>query len=49
MSSMPCQFATTNGLLVAIRGGGHHAGGHALCDDSLIIGLSGMQSVINLY
>jgi FAD/FMN-containing dehydrogenase len=31
-------------LLTAIRGGGHNVGGRALCDDGLVIDLSGMRS-----
>jgi FAD/FMN-containing dehydrogenase len=33
-------FARENGLLVAIRGGGHNAGGLGVCDDGLVIDLS---------
>src|ERR1051325_5712420 len=38
-------FARENGLLTAIRGGGHNVGGRALCDDGLVIDLSRMRSV----
>jgi FAD/FMN-containing dehydrogenase len=38
-------FARGNGLLTAIRGGGHNVGGRALCDDGLVIDLSRMRSV----
>jgi len=38
-------FARTNNLLTAIRGGGHNVGGRALCDDGLVIDLSGMRAV----
>jgi FAD/FMN-containing dehydrogenase len=38
-------FAREHGLLVAIRGGGHNAGGLALCDDGLVLDLSGMRAV----
>src|SRR5215831_8040230 len=38
-------FARANNLLTAIRGGGHNVGGRALCDDGLVIDLSGMRSV----
>ncbi|HXJ87942.1 MAG TPA: FAD-binding oxidoreductase [Candidatus Binatia bacterium] len=38
-------FARTNNLLTAIRGGGHNVGGRALCDDGLVIDLSRMKSV----
>jgi FAD/FMN-containing dehydrogenase len=33
-------FGRQTGLLVAIRGGGHNAGGLGICDDSLVIDLS---------
>jgi len=33
-------FAREKGLLVAIRGGGHNAGGLGVCDDGLVIDLS---------
>jgi hypothetical protein len=38
-------FGRTNNLLTAIRAGGHNVGGRALCDDGLVIDLSGMRSV----
>jgi len=38
-------FARSNNLLTAIRGGGHNVGGRALCDDGLVIDLSGMRAV----
>jgi FAD/FMN-containing dehydrogenase len=38
-------FARENGLLTAIRGGGHNVGGRALCDDGIVIDLSHMRSV----
>src|ERR1700760_5894 len=38
-------FARENELLVAVRGGGHNVSGKALCDDGIVIDLSGMQSV----
>ncbi|HXK04337.1 MAG TPA: FAD-binding oxidoreductase [Verrucomicrobiae bacterium] len=38
-------FARTNNLLTAIRGGGHNVGGRALCDDGIVIDLSGLRSV----
>jgi FAD/FMN-containing dehydrogenase len=37
--------ARDNGLVLAVRGGGHNAGGLALCDDGLVIDLSGMRAV----
>src|SRR5438094_4645343 len=33
-------FGRENDLLVAIRGGGHNAGGLGICDDGLVIALS---------
>ena len=39
------QFARQQGLRVAVRGGGHNAGGLGICDDGLVIDLSGMRSV----
>jgi len=39
------RFGRDNGLLTAIRGGGHNVGGRALCDDGLVIDLSQMRSV----
>jgi len=38
-------FARENDVVVAIRGGGHNVGGRALCDDGLVIDLSGMRGV----
>jgi len=39
------RFARDNGLLVAIRGGGHNIAGNAVCDGGLVIDLSSMKSV----
>jgi FAD binding domain/Berberine and berberine like len=39
------RFARENGLLVAIRGGGHNVGGRALCDGGLVIDLSGLKGI----
>jgi hypothetical protein len=39
------KFARANDLLVAIRSGGHNVGGRALCDDGIVIDLSGMKGV----
>lgn len=39
-------FARDHGYLVAIRGGGHNAAGNAMCDDGLVIDLSGMRAVV---
>src|ERR1700746_3919325 len=38
-------FARENELLVAVRGGGHNVSGKALCDDGIVIDLSGMKGV----
>jgi hypothetical protein len=38
-------FARENDLTVAIRGGGHNGGGLGLCDDGLVIDLSGIKFV----
>ena len=38
-------FARENDLLVAVRGGGHNVGGKALCDDGMVIDLSGMKGI----
>src|SRR5579871_4906876 len=37
-------FARENGLLLAVRGGGHNIAGSALCDDGLVIDLSQMKA-----
>lgn len=38
-------FGRDNGLLTAIRGGGHNGGGLGICDDGLAIDLSQMKGV----
>ena len=38
-------FARTHELDVAVRGGGHNPAGHCVCDDGLVIDLSGMRGV----
>jgi hypothetical protein len=40
------QFGKEHGLLVAVRGGGHNGGGLGLCDDGMVIDLSGIKYVI---
>ena len=37
-------FARDTGLVLAVRGGGHHIAGNALCDDGLVIDLSKMKA-----
>jgi FAD/FMN-containing dehydrogenase len=39
------RFARDNGLLVAVRGGGHNIAGNAVCEGGLLIDLSPMRSV----
>lgn len=39
-------FGRENGLLVAVRGGGHNGGGLGSCDDGMVIDLSGIRYVI---
>src|SRR5690606_13578259 len=38
-------FGRENNLLVAIRGGGHNGGGLGICNDGLVIDLSGIKQV----
>ncbi|WP_296947635.1 FAD-binding oxidoreductase [uncultured Massilia sp.] len=38
-------FARRHGLPLAVRGGGHNIAGSAVCDDGLVIDLSGMRGV----
>ena len=38
-------FARTQGLVVAVRGGGHNVAGYAVCDGGLMIDLSTMRGV----
>lgn len=38
-------FGRENNLLIAVRGGGHNGGGLGICDDGLVIDLSGLKSV----
>src|SRR4029079_13776555 len=40
------EFAHNEGLRVAVRGGGHNAGGLGIADDALVIDLSPMNSVM---
>lgn len=39
------EFASSRRLRVAVRGAGHNIAGSAICDDGLLIDLSGMRSV----
>ncbi len=36
-------FARENNLLISVRGGGHNAGGLGICDDGLVVDLSGIR------
>ena len=38
-------FARTNELLVAVRGGGHNVAGSAVCDGGIVIDLSQMKGI----
>jgi FAD/FMN-containing dehydrogenase len=38
-------FARKNGIEVSVRGGGHNVAGTALCDDGMVIDLSGMRGI----
>jgi FAD/FMN-containing dehydrogenase len=38
-------FGRQNGLIVAIRGGGHNVAGNAVCDGGLVIDLGGLRGV----
>jgi len=37
-------FARDNGLVLAVRGGGHNIAGNAMCDDGIVIDLSQMKA-----
>lgn len=39
------QFARRHELLLSVRGGGHNVAGNAVCDDGMMIDLSGMTGV----
>jgi FAD/FMN-containing dehydrogenase len=38
-------FAREADLPVAVRGGGHNVAGNAVCDDGVVIDLSGMKGI----
>lgn len=40
------EFARARSTTVAIRGGGHNIAGNAVCDDGLVIDLSGMKQIV---
>jgi FAD binding domain/Berberine and berberine like len=39
------RFARQAGLEIAVRGGGHNVAGRSVCDDGLVIDLSGMRGI----
>lgn len=39
------RFANTHGLPIAVKGGGHSAPGHSMCDDGIVIDLVNMGQV----
>ena len=39
------RFARETGLHLAVRGGGHNVAGNAVCDDGVVIDLSGMKAI----
>ena len=39
------RFARENDFMVAVRGGGHHVAGYAVCDDGLVIDMSSMRDI----
>ncbi|MGH3742783.1 MAG: FAD-binding oxidoreductase, partial [Micromonosporaceae bacterium] len=39
------RFGIDHGLRVAVRGGGHNVAGTAVCDDGIVIDLSGMKGM----
>ena len=40
------RFALDENLAISVRGGGHNAAGLAVCDDGVVIDLSGMRDVV---
>src|SRR5436309_15179712 len=39
------RYARESDLAVAVRGGGHNVAGNAVCDDGIVIDLSGMRGI----
>jgi len=40
------EFGRDHGLPIAVRGGGHHIAGNAVCDDGVVVDCSQMRSVV---
>lgn len=38
-------FARSQGMVLSVRGGGHHTAGHAVCDDGLMVDLSPLNGI----
>src|SRR5436305_2080652 len=38
-------FGRENKLIIAVRGGGHNAAGHATCDEGIVIDLTPMKGI----
>src|SRR4051812_13942842 len=40
------QIAAADEMLIAVRGGGHNAGGLGVCDDGVVVDLSEMRRIV---